>query len=128
MTFRAKLRRGLPVWTAWRHRHAAMGVVAGVTFHWVPGDDYATGNLAAEEVTRLHGNANVLLECFGAEIEIDTVAEIDTEAEPLAVPRSNTTLHLSDRPQRGTPEWRKYESERVRAWRARRAEKERQSL
>ena len=85
MTFRAKLRRNRPVWTAWRHRHAAGGEVAGVAFRWCPGDDYATGDLTADEVKRLHGNEDVLMECFGAATESSAAVEpmpAPTPAEP----------------------------------------------
>lgn len=116
MTFRARLRRGHPTWTAWRQRHAAGGLVAAVAFHWCMGDDYATGDLSAEEVNRLHGNADVQLECFGATTETvfmhgdpDVVGTIEWRgtAPPTAL-------------RHGTPEWRAREAARVREWRKRR--------
>lgn len=110
MIFRATLRRGFPVWTAWRHRSAPLGDVNGVAFRWVPGDDYATGDLTADEVKRLHGNADVRLECFGG--------AVPGGEHPPVSPESDMTV--LDAPRRGTPEWREREAARVRAWRKQR--------
>ena len=110
MTFRAKLRRGFPIWTAWRHRHAPAGEVAGVAFHWTQGNDYATGDLTAIEVGRLHGNVDVVLECFGAE-PAPAGGAVTAPVAPVA------EAAASDAPVRGSPAWREREALRVKEWR-----------
>ena len=66
MVFVAKLRRQSRVWTAWHHRKAVSGAIEGVPFRWLPGGDYATGELDADQVMRLRGQPDVLLEAYGA--------------------------------------------------------------
>lgn len=66
MTFRAKLLRGSPIWRLWSTHARAGGTVAGVRFRWTPGGDFVTGDLGADEVARLRGVGDAVLEAFGA--------------------------------------------------------------
>lgn len=67
MVFRGTIVRHCLVWRQWRERRATGGLIEGVQFSFVPGDNYATGDLSAAEVTRLRAlPQTVRLEAFGA--------------------------------------------------------------
>jgi hypothetical protein len=79
MTFVAKLRRHSPVWKAWQHRHATAGEICGVAFRWLPGGDYVTDELTADQVMRLRGQSDATLEAYGN-------GATDASDEPRRVP------------------------------------------
>jgi hypothetical protein len=62
MTFTAILRRDSHLWREWRARKAVSAELHGVPFRLVPGLDYVTGELTANQVEALKGHRFVRLE------------------------------------------------------------------
>jgi hypothetical protein len=111
VTFTAKLRRSAAIWRLWREHRRVGGVIAGATFRWVSGDDYVTGELAADQVVALRGHPEVVLEASGAVITAPAAVEAfpssmssvemsgaQAEQESLERPRDVLRAVLADMP------------------------------
>ena len=84
MVFTAKLRRHKNIWNMWRQAARTGGLVMGVQFHWVTGNDYVTDPLEPFQVKALRDHQDVLLEVIAGDVEpIEEALAILPKAETL---------------------------------------------
>lgn len=100
MTFTARLLRTSTVWNLWRGHHRTSGVIHGVPFRWVRGNDYVTDVLTSHQAHALVSHPGVLFEVVAADlpetvpVTIDALAEpepVEPEPEPESEPVADTT-------------------------------------
>ena len=65
MIFTARLKRLSPIYRMWRTHNRVGGVIDHVQFHWIPGDDYVSGELPPIKVEAFKASADVMLEMAG---------------------------------------------------------------
>jgi len=76
MTFTARIRRNSAIWQMWRQQHRVGGVVDGVAFHWIAGDDYVSSPLVPDRVPAMQRHTDVVVEG----VEVMPVNPVLTEA------------------------------------------------
>ena len=83
MDFTARLKRTSTIWHDWRGAHRLSGLIGGVLFRFVPGQDYVSDVLEPEHVMALQHHASVVLE-VASNVALSSVMVPVTAEEPDA--------------------------------------------
>lgn len=85
MTFIARIRQRSLAWNNWHGAGQPSGSLAGVIFHWEPGNVYRSDILNAEQIAALRDNDNVVFEVISTDMPAPVSVE-DVIEDPVDEP------------------------------------------
>lgn len=97
MTFTAYIRPGSAIYNRWREERRLGGQLAGIMFRWVPGNNYISDDLTADQVQSAMTHPAIQVETIGALREDGSVevSHYDPAADVVAEPEVHQETHGS---------------------------------
>ncbi len=91
----AHIKRASSIWRLWRAHQRTGGVVAGVRFTSLPGDNYATAPLNPQQAAELKNHPDIVLEATAIATRQSLPVKKPAEPEVVSVP-ADTHHELDD--------------------------------